>query len=195
MYAVIAQIVCSRSYWDFFAAHYEVWHVVRLHSNIETSGALLNDIWNIVRLSNETPQALYSRMKQAYVDNLIRKDTLKYKDEVLKEDEELSPTLHNNIILHWLQVLHPKLRDLVTQRFCTELRNSTYASIWPEICRSVDTLLKELSDDGTICRFGDTSRFKSNNYSRSGDYPRYDKPARPSSRSHGSNQRFRGAPS
>ena len=44
----------------------EVWQVIRLHSNIQTSGALLNNIWNITRLPNETPQALYSRIKQAY---------------------------------------------------------------------------------------------------------------------------------
>lgn len=159
----------------------DVWQVIRLHSSIETSGALLNDAWNISRLPNETPQALYSRIKQAYDDNLIRKNTLKYQSIVLTEDEEMSPTLHCTIILHWLQVLHPKLRDLVTQRFCTELRNKTYASIWPEICRSVDTLLKELSEDGTICRYGDNSR--------------YDAPARPPLRSRGSYQRFRGSPS
>ena len=47
----------------------EVWQVIRLHSNIETSGALLNDIWNITRQPDETPQALYSRIKQAYDDN------------------------------------------------------------------------------------------------------------------------------
>ena len=30
----------------------EVWQVIRLHSNIETSGALLNDVWNITRKTN-----------------------------------------------------------------------------------------------------------------------------------------------
>ena len=95
----------------------DVWQVIRLHSNIETSGALLNDVWNITRLPDETPQALYSRIKQAYDDNLIRSNTIYYKNGVLDEDEEMSPTLHCTIILHWLQILHPKLRDHVTQLF------------------------------------------------------------------------------
>ena len=162
----------------------EVWQVVRLHSNIESSGALLNEAWNITRLPNETPQALYSRIKQAYDDTLIRKNTIVYKTTVLTEDEELSPTLHCSIILHWLQILHPKLRDLVTQRFGTELRNNSYASLWPEISRSVDSLLKELSEDGTVCRFND-SRFHE---SRS-DQPRFQP------RSRGSFTRSRGMPS
>ena len=33
----------------------EVWQVIRLHSNINTSGALLNEVWNITRLPNESP--------------------------------------------------------------------------------------------------------------------------------------------
>ena len=60
----------------------EVWQVIRLHSNIQTTGALLNDIWNIKRLPDETPQALYSRIKQAYDDNLLRANTLVYKDKL-----------------------------------------------------------------------------------------------------------------
>ena len=138
----------------------EVWEVVRLNSGIETSGALLNDAWNITRSPNETPQELYSRIKQAYDDALIRRNTLNYKEDPLDEDEELSPTLHCTIILHWLQVLHPKLRDLVSQRFCTELRDNSYAAIWPEISRTVEILLKELSTsaDGVVCRVNDDSR-------------------------------------
>ena len=125
----------------------EVWQVIRLHSNIQTSGALLNDIWNIKRLPNESPQALYSRIKQSYDDCLFRANTLVYKDRLYTQDEVMSPTLHCTIILHWLQILHPRLRDHVTQKFCSELRNVSYAAIWPDICRSVDRFLKELDDE------------------------------------------------
>ena len=172
----------------------EVWQVIRLHSNINTSGALLNEVWNITRLPNESPQCLYSRIKQAYDDNLIRKNSIIYKDAPLPEDEELSPTLHCTIILHWLQILHPKLRDLVAQRFCTELRNASYAAIWPELCRTVDILLKELADDGTVCRFGDSQQFGDNSRSQQfGDNSRYQS-SRSSARSRGFYPRSRGAP-
>ena len=148
----------------------EVWQTIRLHSNIESSGALLNDCFNITRNSSETPQQLYSRLKQAYDDSLIKANSLKYRDAVLAADEELSPTLHCSIILHWLQLLHPGLRDLVTQRFGTELRGASYAAIFPEISRSVDSLMKELTgaDASSVCRYDESfSNRARGSYSRS----------------------------
>ena len=130
----------------------EVWQVIRLHSNIEPSGALLNQVWNTVRQPGESPQALWSRLKQQYDDCLLRPKGLFYTDKQVTAAEVMSPTLHNVIILHWLQIIHPKLRDLVTQRFSKELRNATYASIWPEISKSIDGFLSELSNEDSCIR-------------------------------------------
>ena len=88
---------------------------------------------------------------------------MKYIDAPLTEDEELSPTLHNTIILQWLDLLHPQLRDLVTQRFITQLRDNTYAALFPEISRSVDALLEELNGEATASRIQP-------NYNRSSNY-------------------------
>ena len=87
----------------------------------------------------------YVRLKQLYDDNLFRANGLSHVDGPIDEDEELSPTLNNTIILHWLNILHPKLRDLVSQRFTTELRNSTYARLFPEISHCVNELLSSLN--------------------------------------------------
>ena len=130
-----------------------VWHKLRLFFNMETTGSLLNEVWNETRKSGETPQMFYVRLKQMYDDNLLRANGLSHVDGPLEEDEELSPTLHNTIILHWLNVLHPRLRDLVSQRFATELRNSTYARLFPEISRCVNELLSSLNHESeSICR-------------------------------------------
>ena len=149
----------------------EVWQVIRLHSNIETTAALLNDCWNISRKPEETPQALYSRLKQAYDDSLIHKNTLIYRSAVTINDEEMSPTLHSTVILHWLQILHPKLRDLVTQRFSVELRKSSYVALFPDISRCVDSLLRELQDDANVCRFGEMSVRPSSRFGESFSRP------------------------
>ena len=144
-----------------------VWQVIRLHNDIESSGVLLNSLWNVTRQPNESPQALWSRLKQQYDDSLLRKNTLKYVDAPLNYDEELSPTLHNIIILHWLQIIHPKMRDLVTQRFSKELRDATYASIWPEISRSIDSFLKDLNDESasaSVCRYDSSSNYRPPSY-------------------------------
>ena len=130
----------------------EVWNKIRLYYNLEKSGALLNEVWNITRKEDESPQALFGRLKQAYDDNLIAANTLLHVDGVLEDDEEMSPTLHSNIVLHWLNILHPKLRAAVTQRFSTQLRSFTYAAMFPEISRSVSVILEELNQDTTVSR-------------------------------------------
>ena len=130
----------------------DVWSKIRQFFNKQITGSLLNDVWNVKRQSDETPQALLSRMKQMVDDNLLTTDGLNHVDGKVDEDEELSPTLHNYVVLHWLQVLHPELRDLVTSRFITQLRDNTYASILPEISRSVDSLLEELNNGASACR-------------------------------------------
>lgn len=123
----------------------DVWQKIRQYYNIQQTGSLLNEVWNVKREFEETPQALYGRMKQMYLDNLLTVGGLNHTDGQVTEDEELSPTLENVIVLHWLQVLDPGLRDLVTQRFITQLRNNSYAALFPEISRSIDTLLDELT--------------------------------------------------
>lgn len=130
----------------------EVWQRIRQFYNKQQAGSLLNEVWNIRREVEESPQALFSRMKQIYDENLLTTDGLYHVDGKVDEDEELSPTLLNTIILHWLQTLHPELRDLVSQRFITQLRDCTYAALFPEISRSVDALLEEVSNAATACR-------------------------------------------
>ena len=112
----------------------EVWMTIRSFYNKQLTGASLNDVWNVRRELDESPQALYARIKQLYIDNFLTTDGLIHVDnKQVDEDEEMSPTLQNSIVLHWLQVLNPSLRDLVTQRFITQLRNQTYAALSPEI--------------------------------------------------------------
>ena len=89
----------------------EVWAKIKLHYNKQQAGSLLNDCFKVKREPDETPQALYSKLKQLYDENLLTAGGLKYIDAPLTEDEELSPTLHNTIILQWLDLLHPQLRD------------------------------------------------------------------------------------
>ena len=67
---------------------------------------------------------------------------------------ELSPTLENSVIVTWSRLLHPSLPCFVKQRYGTELRSKTLASVKPEISQALDSLLDELhaSDDSKILR-------------------------------------------
>ena len=101
---------------------------------------------------------MYARIKQLYLDNLLTTDGLMHIDGKVDEDEEMSPTLLNTAILHWLQVLHPDLRDMVTQKFLIQLRDNTYASILPEISQSVDALLRNLTESLSVSRLSGYSQ-------------------------------------
>ena len=59
-------------------------------------------------------------------------------------DEELTPTLENMVVLTWLKLLHSDLPALVKQRYGTELRSKTLASLKPELSLALDSLLKEI---------------------------------------------------
>lgn len=58
--------------------------------------------------------------------------------------EDLSNALENLVILIWLQLTQKDLPVLVKQRYCTELRSKTLASIKQEISESLDMYANEL---------------------------------------------------
>ena len=72
----------------------------------------------------------------------------------VKEDEELTPTLENFFVLTWLRLIHNDLPRLVKQRYGTELRSRTLASIKSEISQALSSLLEEIrnSDDAKAMR-------------------------------------------
>lgn len=59
-------------------------------------------------------------------------------------DEDLPPSLENTMVFLWLQVIHPRLPLLVKQKYGSELRNKTLATLKPEISQALGSLLDEL---------------------------------------------------
>ena len=165
----------------------EVWTKIKLPYNKQQAGSLLNECWKVKREPDETPQALFSRMKQLYDENLLTVGGLYYIDSQATEDEEMSPTLHNTIILQWLEILHPQLRDLVTQRFITQLRENTYATLFPEISRSVEALLEELHGEATASRLQPS-------FNKNPSYQPYQSNQKPHQNSNPYRTSFRGKP-
>ena len=77
-------------------------------------------------------------------DNLLTKASgITHHGAIPEADEELSPSL-----------LHPSLPRLVKQRYGTELRSRTLASVKPEISQALDSLLNELhtSEEAKVMR-------------------------------------------
>ena len=132
-----------------------IWQIIRLHFGFHPSGARFLDLSDIHLDHNERPEDLFQRIQSFIDDNLLTKDcSLTHHGEKISEDEEISPTLENLIVLIWLRLIHPELPRLVKQRYGTELRFRTLASIKPEISLALDSLLNELqaSHDAKVLR-------------------------------------------
>ena len=83
---------------------------------------------------DERPEGLFQRLMSFIEDNLlVANNSIIHHGDAITADEELSPTLENLVVLTWLRLIHPDLPGLAKQRYGTELRSRTLASLKPEI--------------------------------------------------------------
>ena len=131
-----------------------VWNTIRAHFGFQVTGAHFLDFAGLHLEADERPEDLFQRLMAFVEDTLLRANSLSHHGEVNTEDEELTPTLENFIVLTWLKLIHPELPKLVKQRYGTELRSRTLASIKPEISQALTSLLDEIrtADDAKIMR-------------------------------------------
>ena len=126
-------------------SHQQIWQSIRLHFGFQSSGSHLLDFAAIQLQTDERPEDLFQRLMAFAEDNLLKSDhDVTHHGKLPSSDEDMSPSLENFIVLHWLSLLHPRLPALVKQRYGPELRSRTLASLKPEISQSVDSLLAEL---------------------------------------------------
>ncbi|XP_066029493.1 uncharacterized protein [Pocillopora verrucosa] len=131
-----------------------IWQTIRQHFGFQVTGAQFIDFSEIHLAADERPKDLYQRLTAFVEDSLLRANGLTHNGQAVQEDEELTPTLENFLVLTWLRLIHPSLPRLVKQRYGTELRSRTLASIKPEISQALNSLLEEIrtSDDARILR-------------------------------------------
>lgn len=123
-----------------------IWQSIRQHFGFQSSGAHFID-FNCIKLeAGERPEDLYQRLNSFVEDNLLKADgTIKHFGAIPETDEEISPSLENFIVLTWLRLIHRDLPSLVKQRYGTDLRSQTLASLKPEISQALDSLLEEIN--------------------------------------------------
>ncbi|XP_071089210.1 uncharacterized protein [Haliotis cracherodii] len=147
-----------------------IWQTIRLHYGFQSSGAHFLDLCDIHLQPEERPEDLYQRLSAFVEDNLLKQNGgITHHGEAIGEDEELTPTLENIIILTWLRLIHPDLPKLVKQRYGTELRSRTLASIKPEISQALNSLLDEIhsSEDAKVMR---TATSRANNFTQRSNF-------------------------
>ena len=80
-----------------------------------------------------------------FEDNLLSVHRgLSHHGDPVTADEDLSLILENTVVVLWLQLIHPGLPLLVKQKYGSQLRNKTLASLKPEISQALGSLLDEL---------------------------------------------------
>ena len=122
-----------------------IWQTIRLHYGFQTTGAHFIDYSDIHLEGDERPEDLYQMLMAFVEDNLLKANGISHHGQTMEEDEELSPTLENLVVLTWLRLIHNDMPKLVKQRYGTELRSRSLASIKPEISQALDSLLDEIT--------------------------------------------------
>ena len=122
-----------------------IWQAIRLHYGFQSTGAHFLDFNSIHLEPRERPEDLFQRLNSFVEDNLLKADgNIRHHGEFPAADEDMSPSLENFVVLTWLHLIHNDLPGLVKQRYGTELRSQTLASLKPEISQALDTLLDEI---------------------------------------------------
>ena len=106
---------------------------------------------------------------------------LSHHGDKVDEDEEITPTIENRIVLTWLKLIHKDLPKLVKQKYATELRSRTLASIKPEISIALESLLDELQSDTKVLRSSTKFQPKTNSKHKQASSSGYKPPSRKSS--------------
>ena len=134
-----------------------IWQKIRQHYGFQSTGAHFLDLTSINLQPDEKPEDLFQRLMAFFEDNLLSVNCgLTHHGEQVTVDEDLSPTLENTIVFLWLNLIHPGLPLLVKQKYGSELRNKSLASLKPEISQALASLLEELRsiEDTKAMRIG-----------------------------------------
>lgn len=132
-----------------------IWQSIRSHYGFQSTGAHFLDFNNIRLEPGERPEDLYQRLVSFIDDNLLKANgNIRHHGENISIDEEITPSLENIIIMTWLRLIHIDLPGLVKQRYGTELRSQTLATLKPEISQALDSLLDEIhtSNEAKVLR-------------------------------------------
>ena len=122
-----------------------IWQAIRAHFGFQATGARFLDFNNLHLEPGERPEDLYQRLLGFMDDNLLKANgSIRHHGENVTNDEELTPTLENVIVITWLRLVHHNLSALIKQRYGTELRSQTLASLKPEISQALESLLEEI---------------------------------------------------
>ena len=107
-----------------------VWQAIRAHYGFQSTSARFLDFSDIKLEVEVRPEDLFQRLMSFTEDNLlVANGPITHHGANVTADEEMTPTLENMVVLTWLKLIHTALPALIKQRYGTELRSKTLASL------------------------------------------------------------------
>ena len=154
----------------------DIWSRLRIRFGFRKSGGLILDLSTLHLEEGESYEGLWERLHAFTMDNLLRpNDGLKHLNVDNPSREVLSPTLLNVTVVLWLRAINPALPALIKQRYSTELRSKTLATIREDISESLNSLIAELNGEtaASIARTAPFNNYRNNRPTRSTYRPNF----------------------
>ena len=124
-----------------------IFEYLKKHYGLETKGANFMNISQHVFKAGTPHQSFYKQYRASFVDNLRKRgDSVKYKNNhILTEDEKLSPSFENAIVLWSLEKIDARLPDKVKKSYGHQMtRDVTLKDIQPVVFENIPAMLEEL---------------------------------------------------
>ena len=126
------------------------------HYGLETKGANFMNISEHVFKQGTPYNTFYKQYRASFIDNLRKRgDIVMYKNNFeLVEDEKLSPSFENAIILWSLEKIDARLPAKVKKKYGHQMTgNVTLKDIQPVIFENIPGMLDELDQSQTVRAF------------------------------------------
>ena len=126
----------------------DVWNFVRKYYGFQQSETNFMKLQQISWEEGERPERLYQRVLAHLQDNLLTKGCkLKHDGATVASDEIMSPTVERLAVLRWMELINPKLPNLVSRTFAYDLQRMTLKDIQPQIVDALDGFLAEIKNE------------------------------------------------
>ena len=123
---------------------------LKRHYGLETKGANFMNVSDHTFKKGTPYQTFYKQYRASFIDNLRKQgDIVCYKNNyILPEDEKLSPTFENAIVLWALDKIDPRLPAKVKRNYGHQMTgNVTLRDVQPVIFEHIDNMLEELEQN------------------------------------------------
>ena len=124
-----------------------IFEYLKKHYGLETRGANFMNISEHSFKKGTPYQTFYKQYRASFIDNLRKQgDMIQYKNnQVLDQDEKLSPSFENAIVLWSLEKIDSRLPLKVKKNYGHQIMgNVTLKDVQPTIFENIDNMLDEL---------------------------------------------------